>query len=179
LESCRDCLLHQTRKTVIPGQGPVGAPIFFIFDTPSLDSVSSRSLLNGPEAELFHNIVTKGLQMKPEEVYLTAISKCPIPEDAYDFPETYPMKACSRILFRELELVGPKVAITLGDRPPKILTGSDKASFIYLRNQNMVIGRINKIPLIVTYDLPTIMEFVEIKREFWNDLKSALKLLKT
>jgi DNA polymerase len=176
LESCRNCLLSQTRKAVIPGRGPVGAPIFFVFDTPSPEALPGRSIPTGAEAELFDNIITKGLKLNPQDVYLTPISKCPVP-DPSEYPESFPMKACARFLFRELELVGPKVVVTLGSRPPKILTGMEKTQFIYLKRQKLIIGRANKVPLIVTYDLPTIMDSVEIKREFWNDLKEVLKLL--
>jgi DNA polymerase len=176
LKSCRNCLLSQNRQAVIPGRGPVGAPIFFVFDTPALEALEGFRIPYGPEAELFDNIITKGLKMKPEEVYVTALSKCPLP-DPVNYPETFPMKACSHIVFREIELVDPKVVVSLGAKPSQILSGMEKTKFIFLKRKDMVIGRARKVPFVVTYDLPIILEHIEIKRVFWADLKKVMALL--
>jgi uracil-DNA glycosylase family 4 len=176
LKSCRNCNLSESRSAVIPGRGPAGAPVFFVFDTPDSGALESRRIPNGPEAELFDNIVTKGLKLKPEDVYVTAISKCPLP-DPSAFDGTYPMKACSHTLFREIELVRPKAVVALGARPAQILSGLDKKSFLFLKRMNMVIGRAKDIPFKVTFDLPTIMDDIDIKKEFWRDLKEVMKRL--
>jgi DNA polymerase len=148
----------------------------FIFDIPGPEAIQSLAIPNGPEADLFDNIVDKGLKMTADQVYVTAISKCPVPDPA-NYPETFPLKACAHFLFREIELVGPKVIVALGDKPALRLSGLERTSFQFLRGQRLIIGRAKKIPLKVTYDLPTIMECVDIKREFWNDLKGAMKFL--
>jgi uracil-DNA glycosylase family 4 len=176
LESCRNCLLFQSRLTVIPGRGPIGAPIFFIFDTPSQEMGKERRFPIGLEAELFDNIVTKGLKSTQDQIYVTALSKCPVPDPA-NYPETFPMKACSHIVFREIELVSPKVVVSLGARPSQILSGMVKSSFLFLKRQHLIIGRTKKIPLKVTFDLPTIIDNLDIKKEFWRDLKEVLAIL--
>ncbi|MDR1677009.1 MAG: hypothetical protein LBS44_01300 [Deltaproteobacteria bacterium] len=178
LSSCRNCHLHQTRKAVIPGRGPKGAPIFFVFDTPGLEANDGLRIPYGPEAELFDNIITKGLKMSPDNIYVTAISKCAVP-DPTNYPETFPMKACLHLLYREIDLVGPRVVIALGARPSQILTGLDIKNFLTLKQQQMIITKTKKIPLKMTFDLPSIMENVDIKKEFWNDLKKVLSFLNT
>ncbi|MDR2368102.1 MAG: hypothetical protein LBF58_08355 [Deltaproteobacteria bacterium] len=176
LDSCRNCLLSQDRVATVPGRGPVGAPIFFVLDTPPAEAAEGRRIPLGAEAELFENVVTKGLKLTLDDVYVTPLSKCPVP-DPSNYPETFPMKACSHILFREIELVGPKAVVTLGERPAKILSGLEKSHFVFLRNENFLIGRAKKVPMKATYDLPTIIELIEAKREFWNDLKQVLKII--
>jgi uracil-DNA glycosylase family 4 len=129
----------------------------------------------GPELEFFETVITKGLKLKPEDVYVTPISKCPLPDPA-NYAETFPMKACVNTLFREIELVGPKAVVALGETPATHLTGT-QMRFAFQRQSKWVIGRGQKVPLKVTFDLPTVMELIEIKREFWSDLKEVIAFI--
>ncbi|MDR2387456.1 MAG: hypothetical protein LBE80_07745 [Deltaproteobacteria bacterium] len=176
LPSCQNCSLYQNNKGVIPGRGPAGAPLIFVFDPPSYEAIPTRSIPVGPELEFFETVLTKGLKLKPEQVYVTSISKCPLP-DPGNYLETFPMKACLNALFREIELVGPKAVISLGETAAKNITGMENNKFAFLRQSKWVIGRAKKVPMKVTFDLATVMELIDIKREFWKDLKEVLVLI--
>jgi uracil-DNA glycosylase family 4 len=149
----------------------------FVFGPPPLEAITNRAIPVGPEAEFFESVITKGLKYSADQVYVTSVSKCPV-ADPGSFEENFPMKACLNTLFREIELVGPKAVVALGETAAKQLTGMEKTQFAFLRHNKWVIGRGQKAPMRVTFDLPTVMELIDIKREFWNDLKVVLSLIK-
>jgi uracil-DNA glycosylase family 4 len=152
----------------------VGAPILFVIDQPPPEAARTGQYPSGPELALLDDIVSKGLRMDPGDVYVTPLAKCPRPDP--DYQDTYPLKACAHVAHREIELVRPKAVVAMGRLVPGFLGGLESLSFDSLRSKKLTIGP-RRIPLKATYDLATILESLDCKRLFWEDLKAVMRLL--
>ncbi|MCU0649349.1 MAG: uracil-DNA glycosylase, partial [Gemmatimonadaceae bacterium] len=83
--------------------------------------------------------------------------------------------ACSPFLLRQLELLRPKVILTLGTYASQTLLAT-KQSIGQLRGQ---IHRYYGIPLIVTYHPAALLRNPAWKRPTWDDVQLARRVLDT
>jgi DNA polymerase len=173
LKSCQNCSLGKTRTTLFPGQGTPRAKLFIVLDPPVGEDVTEGRVPSGPRAELLRNIIVKGLKMDPSEVYVTSVCKCPGTDEF--IPEKGPLSACFKILAKEIQLVMPKVILTMG--PSAGCTVSRQNTHMeLLRKKRLVLGA-SKIPLRMTFGLSIMVDDDVVKRQCWQDLKGVLQLL--
>jgi DNA polymerase len=164
-------LAHIRKKTYL-GRGKERPTILFVLDPP--ESKDDPTIFPGGKAgELLTKIITNGLKMKEEDLYITPAIKCGPTNDDND------ISRCSFILRREIELISPICVIALGTSPGQILAGEKTLPGILFHKKNLYVHNISKkIPLWITYGLKHMLKFPEIKRDVWETLKEALKSLK-
>ncbi len=108
---CEDCELSRHRSQVVPGEGPEDADLLFIGEAPGLYEDQQGRPFVGPAGhfldELLHAI---GLQRK--DVYIANVVKCRPPQNRDPLPSE--MRACRKWLDRQIELIRPRVIVTLG-----------------------------------------------------------------
>jgi DNA polymerase len=173
--SCQNCLLGKGKTPAYRGHGPKGAPIFFVLEPPiqGTDPDSPYSV-SADQWVLFQNIVSKGLKLRMEDIYFTPICKCPVQDDFR--PQLFPLKVCSHIIYKEIELVKPRVVLTMGPSSSETM-GASKPTSLYLLRQRKLNVSGTDIPLRMTFGLATMVEDPIIKRECWDDLKAVKKIL--
>ena len=112
-----------------------------------------------------------GLQR--EQVYITNIVKCR-PPDNRD-PRQVEAEACRAYLQAQIELVAPKVILSVGRISAQNLLGQQQPVGKLIRQQHMLPG--TSIPLKVSYHPAYLLRTPSAKAIAWNDLKIVHRLL--
>lgn len=111
MASCQACDLAQLRTRVVPGEGAEDADILFIGEAPGFnEDREGRPFVGAAGAFLDELLSSIGLSRK--DVYIANVIKCR-PQENRD-PLPVEIKACKPWLDRQIELIQPKVIVTLG-----------------------------------------------------------------
>ena len=111
IKSCTLCPLSKTPTNAVPGEGNPQADIMFIGEAPGLnEDRQGRPFVGAAGTVLDKMLATIGLDRS--DVYIGNMIKCR-PPDNRD-PEPSEMDACRPYLDRQIELIDPKVIVTLG-----------------------------------------------------------------
>ena len=109
---CQKCqVLAENRTRVVPGEGAEGANIMFIGEAPGWHEDQQGRPFVGP-AGLFLNELIASIGLKREQVYITNVVKCR-PSGNRD-PLPIEIHTCRHWLDRQIELISPKMIVTLG-----------------------------------------------------------------
>ncbi len=111
IASCHDCALSQHRTRVVPGEGPEDAEILFIGEAPGWhEDQQGRPFVGAAGAFLDELLSSIGL--KRNEVYIANVIKCRPPGNRDPLPVE--IQACRRWLDRQIEIICPRMIVTLG-----------------------------------------------------------------
>ena len=108
---CRLCALAETRKHVVPGEGNIKTDIMFVGEAPGRDEDVQGRPFVGRAGQLLTKIIN-AMKFQRDEVYITNIVKCRPPNNMN--PHKEEMDSCKDYLLRQIELIRPKVIVTLG-----------------------------------------------------------------
>jgi uracil-DNA glycosylase family 4 len=109
--ACIKCPLHETRSHSVPGEGPVNAQIMFIGEGPGFHEDQSGRPFVGAAGN-FLNELLASIDLKREEVFICNVVKCRPPGNRD--PEPTEIDACQAYLDRQIELINPRLIVTLG-----------------------------------------------------------------
>ncbi|MDD8020471.1 MAG: uracil-DNA glycosylase family protein [Acidobacteriota bacterium] len=175
IKSCRFCPLFQGRTQAVPGEGSYRARLMFVGEAPGRDEDLQGRPFVGRAGQLLTKIIA-AMGFSRQEVYIGNVIKCRPPENRTPRPDE--IKACSPYLLRQIELLNPRVIVTLGKVATDFFLESDK-SMSDLRGH---FGQFRGIPVMPTFH-PSYLIRNEgnrgIKRLVWEDMKQVLKLLET
>lgn len=108
---CHDCELAQHRTRVVPGEGNADAEIVFIGEAPGWHEDQQGRPFVGPAGQ-FLNELLASVGLRREDVYICNVIKSRPPGNRDPLPNE--MKACQKWLDWQLELIKPKIIVTLG-----------------------------------------------------------------
>ena len=114
VKGCTDCGLCRERTHPVPGEGPAGAELMFIGEGPGFHEDRQGRPFVGPAGQLLEGLLAS-IGTTRQRVFITNMVKCRPPQNRDPLPEE--MAACSRYLDRQIELVDPKLIVTLGRFP--------------------------------------------------------------
>ena len=124
LHEARDCTrcpqLASTRTSVVFGAGNADADLMFVGEAPGAEEDRQGRPFVG-RAGQFLNQLLEGIGMKREDVYIANVLKCRPPGNRD--PQQDEIESCEPHLFRQIELIEPKVIATLGNFATKLLSG--------------------------------------------------------
>jgi len=109
--SCRLCPLASSRTRAVPGEGDKGAELMFVGEAPGRDEDAQGRPFVGRAGQLLTKII-EAMKWRREEVYITNVVKCRPPDNRTPLPGE--VEKCSPYLVRQIELIRPKVIVTLG-----------------------------------------------------------------
>jgi DNA polymerase len=169
VKGCTRCRLHETRTNTVFGEGDADAQIFFIGEGPGESEDLSGRPFVGRAGQLLDRMIG-GMGLKREQVYIANIVKCRPPGNRV--PATDEVETCTPYLQRQLEIIRPKVIVTLG-RPAATYMLQTKLSMGRLRGQWQNWRGIKLMPTFhPSYVLRTYTE--EVRAAVWSDLKAVL-----
>lgn len=161
---CHLCTLSKSRNKVVFGEGNPQADIMFIGDIPSMNDDNTGSIFTGRSGELLTKMIENVLEVSREEVYITNILKCKSLESQTPAPSH--AHTCHPYLLKEIELVKPKLIMTLG-----------QSAYHYLTGDNSEINKIRGIThpqenyhIIPTYHPNHLLRNPSAKKEVFEDL---------
>jgi len=108
---CEECELSGNRTRVVPGEGSEDADILFIGEAPGFYEDQQGRPFVGPAGHLLDELL-RSIGLRREDVYIANIVKCRPAANRDPLPQE--VVACRRWLDRQIELIQPKVIVTLG-----------------------------------------------------------------
>jgi len=111
ISACAKCILHQSRVKAVPGVGPANADILFIGEAPGFHENQQGLPFVGAAGKYLDELLEK-IGLRRVDVFITNVVKCRPPGNRDPQPEE--IEACRPYLDRQIELLQPKMIITLG-----------------------------------------------------------------
>jgi uracil-DNA glycosylase family 4 len=121
---CTRCVLSQSRKMGVPGDGPADADLMFIGEAPGYWENEKGIPFVGAAGHLLEELL-KTIGFDRSQVFITNVLKCRPPNNRDPLPDE--IAACRPFLDQQLEIIQPKVIVTLGRHssgrffPPKAM----------------------------------------------------------
>jgi uracil-DNA glycosylase len=132
---CKKCVLCKKRTAPVIGQGSLKAKIMFIGEAPGAKEDASGIPFCGRSGKFLDELLVSA-KIDREKVYICNIIKCRPPENRD--PSEKEIKACSRFIEKQIELISPNVICPLGRLSMKFIM--DKFGF---SNEVDVIGKVH------------------------------------
>lgn len=112
IAACLDCEeLARTRTQTVPGEGPENAQIVFIGEAPGFHEDQQGRPFVGQAGQFLEQLLAS-VGMKRNDVYICNVIKCRPPNNRDPLP--IEIKNCQKWLDLQLELLSPKMVVTLG-----------------------------------------------------------------
>jgi len=181
VDNCNKCALSVTRTNTVFGEGNPNAEIMFIGEGPGKDEDLTGRPFVGRAGELLTRIIEKGINVPRSEVFIANIVKCRPSIDGHMKqdrpPSTQETEACCNYLLTQIEIINPKVIITLGNPATKFILKTQEG-ITKIRGH---FGDFNGIPVMPTYHPSYVIrnggDKSPLRREVWEDIKKVLSYL--
>ena len=121
--ACTRCPLHDSRTQVVFGNGNADADLMFVGEAPGFHEDQSGLPFVGRAGQLLDELLGEiGLERK--DVFVANVLKSRPPGNRDPQPDE--IEACKPYLWKQVELIEPKVIGTLGNFATKLLTRSNR-----------------------------------------------------
>jgi uracil-DNA glycosylase len=117
---CTRCALAQGRTQVVFGVGDPEADLMFVGEAPGFHEDKQGYPFVGQAGKLLDKLLA-GIGLERGNVYIANVLKCRPPGNRDPAPDE--IQACESHLFRQIELIQPRVVATLGNFATKLLSG--------------------------------------------------------
>ncbi len=161
---CTACELHKTRTQTVFGVGDEKADWLFIGEAPGADEDVQGEPFVGQAGKLLDNMLKSIALKRGDNVYIANVVKSRPPGNRNPLPDE--IAACMPYLRRQIELIQPKLIVTLGKIASEALLGRE-ATIASLRGK---VHAYQGIPLIVTYHPAYLLRTLQDKARAWEDL---------
>jgi len=111
VKECKKCSLHKTRKFPVAGEGNSDAKVFLIGLGPGYNENLQGKPFVGAAGKFLDELLELA-KLKREEVFITNIIKCYLPNNTASEEE---IKTCTSYLERQIQFIKPKIILTLGN----------------------------------------------------------------
>ena len=169
VKGCTKCRLHETRTHTVFGEGAPDAQLMFIGEGPGEnEDLTGRPFVGRAGQKLDEMIGAMGLSR--EQVFIGNIVKCRPPGNRVPAPDE--VETCTPYLLRQIEVIRPKVIVTLGLPASQYMLKS-KTSMGRMRGQWHDWRGIKLMP---TYHPAYILRnyTVETRKAVWSDLQKVM-----
>ena len=169
---CTRCKLHALGRTqIVFGVGNPDADLMFVGEAPGGDEDVQGIPFVGRAGQLLTKII-EAIDLARDDVYIANVIKCRPPGNRN--PEPDEIAQCEPFLFRQIEIIKPKVIVKLGKFAAQTLLGTD-APISRIR------GRVfdyRGAKLVPTFHPAFLLRNPAAKREVWEDMKLVRRLLR-
>ncbi len=169
---CTACGLCETRTQAVPGVGSLTADLLVIGEAPGQEEDRRGEPFVGRAGQLLDRMLA-AIGLDRQTVYITNVLKCRPPNNRD--PRADEVQACAAYLRRQIELIDPKVILSVGRISAQSLLETDE-TIGRLRERWHRFGP-NGAPLRVTYHPAYLLRSPGQKRKSWGDLKAVRALL--
>jgi len=135
---CTRCRLAETRTQVVFGVGNPRADLIFVGEAPGFHEDKQGFPFVGQAGKLLDRLLG-GIGLSRADVYIANVLKCRPPGNRDPVPDE--IESCEPHLFRQIELIEPKVIATLGNFATKLLSGKQTGiTRVHGQEQRTTIG---------------------------------------
>jgi DNA polymerase len=168
---CTRCKLHTLGRTqVVFGVGNPNAELMFVGEAPGADEDAQGVPFIGRAGQLLTKII-EAIDLKREDVYIANVIKCRPPQNRN--PEPDEVDTCEPFLFKQIDAIKPKVIVALGKFAAQTLLRTEEP-ISRLRGRVLDYRGAKLIP---TFHPAYLLRNPSSKRDVWEDMKLAKKLL--
>jgi DNA polymerase len=153
------------------GTGNPHAELMFVGEAPGADEDVQGEPFVGRAGQLLTKII-EAIGLARADVYIANVIKCRPPGNRN--PEPVEVATCQPFLFRQIDVIRPKVIVALGTFAAQLLLSTD-TPISRLR------GRVHEfrggIKLVPTFHPAFLLRSPDRKRDVWEDMKIVRALL--
>lgn len=168
---CTRCKLAPLRTNIVFGVGNPKADLMFVGEAPGHDEDLRAEPFVGRAGQLLTDIIERGMGLTRAEVYICNVIKCRPPENRN--PESDEVAACEPFLFRQIDLVRPRVIVGLGTFAVQAVL-KIKTPISKLRGNWHTVRGIKMMP---TFHPAYLLRNPSDKRLVWSDIQAVMKEL--
>jgi uracil-DNA glycosylase family 4 len=170
IAQCTRCLLHRGRTKAVPGEGPADADIVFIGEAPGFHEDQQGRPFVGAAGGFLEELLGN-IGLTRQDVYIANVIKCRPPGNRDPLPDE--IEACKLFLDRQLELIQPKLVVTLGRF--SMARAFPKARISEIHGQPRKIGGVVYYPM---YHPAAALHQPSLRRTVEEDMQRIPELLK-
>ena len=111
ISNCTKCTLGHKRTNAVPGEGSLAADVFLIGEAPGYYEDQAGKPFVGRAGQLLDKLL-QSIDFSRKDVYITNLLKCRPPNNRDPLPNE--IKSCGDYLSEQLEMISPKLIVTLG-----------------------------------------------------------------
>jgi DNA polymerase len=111
IAACQLCEIAKYRNRVVPGEGAEDADIMFIGEAPGWHEDQQGRPFVGPAGQYLDELLAS-IDLKRRQVYIANVIKCRPPANRDPLPAE--VRNCHGWLERQIEIIRPRVIVTLG-----------------------------------------------------------------
>ena len=138
VSGCTRCRLSQGRTQVVFGVGNPHADLMFVGEAPGFHEDKQGVPFVGQAGKLLDKLLG-GIGLERSEVYIANVLKCRPPGNRDPQPDE--IESCEPHLFRQIELIQPRVVATLGNFATKLLSGKPTGiTRVHGQDQEVTLG---------------------------------------
>jgi DNA polymerase len=167
LGDCTRCALHEGRNQIVFGDGSERADLMFVGEAPGAEEDRTGIPFVGRAGELLDKMVV-AMGWSRSEVYIANVLKCRPPQNRDPRPEE--VEACEAFLARQIQVIRPRIIVTLG-KPAAHLLLRSTAPISALRGRWQEYMGIRLMP---TFHPAYLLRNPAKKRETWADLQAVM-----
>lgn len=164
---CIRCKLHKGRTKIVFGDGHPQAKLLFIGEGPGRDEDLQGLPFVGRAGKLLTQMI-EAMGLRRSDVYICNVVKCRPPDNRA--PEKDEVAACSPFLFRQIDLVAPKVIVCLGSIAAQTILETTRGISQFRGQWLEFRGR----KLMATYHPAYLLRNPAAKSEVWKDLQKVM-----
>lgn len=167
---CTRCKLHPHRTHIVYGEGNPRAALMFVGEGPGADEDVTGRPFVGRAGQLLDQMI-EAIGLKREDVYISNVVKCRPPLNRE--PEPDEVATCEPFLYRQINVIKPKLVVALGGVATKTLLRT-KAPISKLRGRFFDFRGTKLLP---TFHPAFLLRSPNMKKEAWEDLKKVRDFL--
>jgi uracil-DNA glycosylase len=122
--TCTRCRLAATRTNVVFGMGNPKADLMFVGEGPGEQEDRQGLPFVGRSGQLLDRLILEEMGLTRADLYIANTIKCRPPGNRDPLPDE--IESCWPYLDKQLELIGPRVVVTLGNFATKLLLGTSE-----------------------------------------------------
>lgn len=169
ITQCTRCLLHRGRTKAVPGEGPEDAEIMFIGEAPGFHEDQQGRPFVGAAGRFLEELL-ESIGLTREDVYIANVIKCRPPSNRDPLPDE--IEACRPFLDQQIELIQPKLVVTLGRF--SMARAFPKARISRIHGQPCKIGGVIYYPM---YHPAAALHQPSLRRTIGEDMRRIPELL--
>ncbi len=163
---CRACPLWETRKNLVFGTGNENADIMFIGEAPGQQEDETGVPFVGAAGQLFDRYLF-AVDLPRESVYIANILKCRPPRNRDPLPAEE--DACIEHLYKQIELIDPKMIVCLGRISAKRLISEN---FMITKQHGIWFEKHGR-PITAVYHPSALLRDPQKKADMLEDMKAV------
>jgi uracil-DNA glycosylase len=165
--NCQKCSLCTTRKNTVFGSGNQQADWMIVGEGPGQHEDEQGLPFVGNAGGLLTEML-RAISLTREDVFIANVIKCRPPNNRD--PHAEEIEHCSDYLYRQQQLIQPKMILALGRIAAQTLLKTNEP-LAKLRGK---VHTFNNTPVVVAYHPAYLLRFLPEKSKAWLDLSFAL-----